>query len=293
MQHALLLVNPHSRNGQAEALDNAVLMLEESNVQVTRCESESQAHMVSQIEGYDRSDGVIIIAGGDGTISSALESIYKCQRTLAILPLGTANDLARSIGVPNDLLQAAKIIIDGKRERINLGKVNDKYFVNVAHIGLGVDVTHELTAESKKYFGVFAYLGAFIKAIKGNRSFRVRIQADDWSCSVKTLHLAIGSGRYYGGGNIVSEGATVLDGQLKLFCIKAQPWWQLLLLGFHLRRGTVKMAERVICKTAKKFSIQTSRPKEVEADGETKTKTPTEFEVLPEAIEMIVGDIAI
>lgn len=293
MQHALLLVNPRSRYGQTETLDKAVRTLEESNFQVALCETENEAHMVSQIEGYDRKDGVIIIAGGDGTISSALESIYKCHRTLAILPLGTANDLARSIGVPQDPLEAATIIANGKRERINLGRVNDEYFVNVAHIGLGVEVTHELTTDSKKYFGAFAYLGAFIKAIKRNRSFNVRIQTGDWSCSVKAIHLAIGSGRFYGGGNIVSEEASVMDGQLKLFCIKAQPWWTLLLLGFRLRSGTVQMEERVVYKTAKKFSIQTSRPRQVEADGETKAGTPAEFEVLSEAIEMIVGDTAI
>jgi diacylglycerol kinase (ATP) len=293
LQHALLLVNPRSRSGQSEALDNAVQMLEESNIQVTLRESESEAHMVSQIEAYDRGEGFIIIAGGDGTISSALKSIYEYQRTLAIFPLGTANDLARSIGVPQDLLEAAKIIINGKRERINLGRVNDQYFVNVAHIGLGVDVTHELTPESKKYFGVFAYLAAFVKAIKRNRSFRVRIKDNGWSCSVRAIHLAVGSGRFYGGGNIVSEESTVLDGQLNLFCIKAQPWWQLLLLGFRLRNGTVQMGERVVCRTAQKFSIQTSKPREIEADGEVKASTSAEFEVLPEAIEMIVGDIPI
>ncbi len=205
--------------------------------------------------------------------------------------MGTANDLARSLGVPEDLLAAAQVIIDDRREYISLGKVNEHYFINVAHIGLGVDVTNELTAESKKYFGVFAYLGAFLSVIKRNKSFKVHIKADDWQCSTKAIHLAIGNGRFYGGGNIVDQRSTLLDGQLNLFFIKQQRWWQLLLLGPSLRNGVLHKTDRIVRRTSEKFSIQTSRPKALEADGEFKTKTPAEFAVIPKAIEAIVGDM--
>lgn len=134
MQHALLIINPHSRNGQAEALAEAMRLLGASGIEVVVCESESEAHLVSLIEDYEREDGIVILAGGDGTISSALEAIYTCQRTLAILPMGTANDLARSIGVPEDLLAAAQVIVDDRRERISLGKVNKQFFVNAIKV---------------------------------------------------------------------------------------------------------------------------------------------------------------
>jgi len=291
LQHALLIINPHSRNGQAEALEEAVQLLEASGIEVSVCESESETHLVSLIEAYEREDGVIILAGGDGTISSALDAIYTCQRTLAIFPMGTANDLARSIGVPEDLLSAAQLIVDGRRERISLGQVNKQAFINVAHVGLGVDVTRELTSDNKKFFGVFAYLGAFLRAIKRNKSFKVQIKADDWHCSTKVIHLAIGNGRFYGGGNIVDQRSTLLDGQLNLFFIKPQRWWQLLLLGPKLRNGDLHTTDRIVRKASEKFSIQTSKAKALEADGESKTTTPAEFEVIPKAIEAIVGDM--
>lgn len=291
MQHALLIVNPQSRNGQSDALQEATDVLRNSGIEVEVVVSESASQMASSIASYRQKEGVVIVAGGDGTISSALASVYESKQTLAVLPMGTANDLARSLGVPQDIVAAAQVIIAGKRERINLAKVNSKYFVNVAHIGLGVDVTNKLTTESKKYFGVFAYLGAFINAIKHNKSFKVDIQADGWGCSVRAIHLAVGNGRYYGGGNIVEQNSTLLDGQLNLFCLKPQRWWQLLLLGASLRSGNLQTAERVICKTAKKISISSSKPKQLQADGEFKTKTPAEFEVIPQAIEVIVGDM--
>ncbi|MGX5913962.1 lipid kinase [Aliidiomarina sp. Khilg15.8] len=291
MQHALLIVNPHSRSGQADELDEAIQLLKDSGLAVDVCESESKDEMAEKIAEYREEDGLVIIAGGDGTISSALATVYEHKRTLAILPMGTANDLARSLGIPPDILAAAKVIVAGKKARINLAKVNEHYFVNVAHIGLGVDVTNELTAENKKHFGVFAYLGAFFSVFKRNRSFHVDIETDDWHCSVKAIHLAVGNGRYYGGGNIVDDDSTLLDGQLNLFCLKRQRWWQLLFLGPSLRMGNLQTAGRVICRKAKRFSIKTTKPMELEADGECKTETPAEFEVIPEAIEVIIGDI--
>lgn len=291
MQHALLIINPHSRNGQAEALEGAVRLLEDTGIAVSVCESASESHLVSLIEDYDHEDGIVILAGGDGTISSALETLYNCQRTLAIFPMGTANDLARSIGISEDLLAAAQAIVAGKRERISLGQVNKHYFINVAHVGLGVDVTRELTAESKKFFGVFAYLGAFLRVIKRNKSFKVHIKADGWQCSTKALHLAVGNGRFYGGGNIVDERSTLLDEKLSLFFIKPQPWWKLLLLGPYLRSGASHNTDRIVRRASEKFSIQTSKPRDLEADGEFKTTTPAEFTLIPKAIEAIVGDM--
>lgn len=291
MQHALLIVNPQSRSGQAEALEEAVQLLEASGIEVSVCESESEAHLVSLIEAYEQEDGIVIIAGGDGTISSALEAIYNAQRTLAIFPMGTANDFARSIGVPENLLAAAQVIVDDRRERISLGKLNKHFFINVAHIGLGVEVTNELTSDGKKFFGVFAYLAAFLRAIKRNKSFTVHIKADDWQRSTKVIHLAIGNARFYGGGNIVDQRSTLLDGQLNLFFIKPQKWWQLLLLGPKLRSGDLDKTDRIVRKASEKFSIQTSKPRPLEADGEFKTSTPVEFVVIPKAIEVIVGDM--
>lgn len=291
MQHALLIINPQSRNGQSEAPEAAVRLLEDAGIEVSVHESESKGHMVSLIENYDRDNGVVIIGGGDGTISSALEALYTGQRTLGVFPMGTANDFARSIGVPQNLLAAAQVIIDNRRERISLARVNKQFFINVAHVGLGVDVTSQLTTDRKKHFGVLAYLGAFIRTIRHNKSFSIRIKSDDGESSNRAIHLAIGNGRYYGGGNVIDQKSTLLDGQLNLFFIKPQRWWQLLLLGPRLRNGVLHKTDRIVNKTSEHFSIRTSKPRKLHADGELKTTTPAEFEVIPKAIEAIVGEI--
>lgn len=294
MKHALVIVNPHSRNGDADELEQAIDVIREAGVTVEVYESQGKSEMLDKIAKYPhQDDGVIAIAGGDGTVSTALPALHEHDQTLAVLPMGTANDLARSLGIPQDLVEAAKVIATGRSEPIDLATVNGEYFVNVAHIGLGVDVTHELTPKSKKYFGVFAYLGAFFSVLSGqserSRSLKVEITAGDWSGRLRAMHLAVGNGRYYGGGNIVDDESTLQDGLLHLFCIKPQRWWQLLLLGPSLRKGEVRRAERIVCHAASKITIKTNKSVALEADGEFKTETPATLEVIPSAIRAVVG----
>ena len=118
-------------------------------------------------------------AGGDGTISSMAGAIHDTQLPLAILPLGTANDLAKSIGIPDDLDQACEAIIAGHTRRIDLGKVNDHYFFNAVNLGLGTEITHELTQESKQQWGVLSYAKALLNAVRKRHAFTLNIGLDN------------------------------------------------------------------------------------------------------------------
>jgi diacylglycerol kinase family enzyme len=89
----------------------------------------------------------IVIGGGDGTISAALAELLQLNKPLAVLPLGTANDFARTLGVPADAIEAAEIAVGGCEHRIDVGKVNGRPFINVASIGLAAKVT-ELSHQS-------------------------------------------------------------------------------------------------------------------------------------------------
>ncbi|WP_444891731.1 diacylglycerol kinase family protein [Microbulbifer sp. DLAB2-AA] len=103
---------------------------------------------------------LVVVGGGDGTTSSTARVLKECQLALAILPMGTANDLARSLGIV-DLEQAFDVIIGNHRQLIDLGVVSGHYFFNVANMGLGVKVTEAQDSELKKLWGVLSYLRAF------------------------------------------------------------------------------------------------------------------------------------
>jgi hypothetical protein len=117
------------------------------------------------IRRYQQQIDLVIVGGGDGTLNATIEAIIETQLPLGILPLGTANDLARTLAIPNSLPEACQIIASGNLRRIDLGSVNGKYFFNVASLGLSVKITQQLTKEIKRRWGIFAYAAIAFQVI--------------------------------------------------------------------------------------------------------------------------------
>ena len=114
---------------------------------------ERPAHIGSVLKNCrDRID-LVIIGGGDGTLSMAADALVDAQLPVGVIPLGTANDLARTLNLPLDPLAAAEVIAAGRQRRIDLGWVNGTHFFNVATIGLGVGVARRLTREAQTPLG--------------------------------------------------------------------------------------------------------------------------------------------
>src|SRR3712207_6143705 len=122
-QRALLLVNRHARQGQG-SLDQAAGQLRDLGLQITE-EPISKARRPSDlIRAYRGRVDLVIVGGGDGTLNAAVDGLVDAQLPLGILPLGTANDLARTLGIPTDLAAACQVIAAGQRRQIDLGWVN-------------------------------------------------------------------------------------------------------------------------------------------------------------------------
>ncbi len=288
---ALLIINPHSRNGNEVEIQEGIDSLNNAGITVLLKTLDDSASTAQIIEEYHQQVQLVIIGGGDGTINSALEKLYQHQLRFAILPLGTANDLARTLNIPTDLTEAFNVIRQQQTCRINLGKVNGKYFLNVAHIGLGVKVTQELTPDLKKKWGVFSYLKAIFSAFSRHKKFRVILQTGSNTRSMKSIQLAVGNGRYYGGGNIIDEKSEIDDGQLCLYSIYPLTFWQMLTCAPLLRFGKHQLTNKTCTLSTQKITITTIPPLEIHADGEQISKTPAEFEVIPQALEVICGTL--
>jgi YegS/Rv2252/BmrU family lipid kinase len=285
-RRALLLVNPSSRRGADEDLQEGLDLLAEGGIDVIQQQPDSAEHMDQLIRKYKDQVDLYMLGGGDGTISAAASALYDCGKPFAVLPLGTANDLARSIGLPQQLSDVFRLIAADRRRRIDLGSVNGRHFFNVAHIGLGVHITYELTPEIKKRLGVFSYLQAFVRALSRKQTFRVFLQVDDRNYRQKSIHLAVGNGRFYGGGNVVDERAQIDSGELYLYSLKPQSVWELLTLAPLLRGGRQRLVERTFTAIGRRIVVKTTRPREIHADGEPAGFTPAVFEVLPNVLEV-------
>lgn len=284
---ALLIVNRYSRSGQSD-LDAVNERLKQAGLAVEMVFPENPRSITELIQVYQHDCDRIIIGGGDGTLNAAAEALLASNLPLGILPLGTANDLARTLGIPQNPVEACDVIAEGRLHRIDLGCVNSHYFFNVAHIGFGVTLARELSAEIKKQWGVFGYVGTAFAALKNRSSFRAEIWTDGRRRKTRCLQIAVGNGRYFGGGMAVAHDARIDDHTLNVWSLKPFDLWELMVLAPALLRGRHLEHRGVWHSQARSVEIRTRKRMPVSADGELTTYTPAKFHVLPGAISVYV-----
>lgn len=286
MSSALLLVNPHSRQGK-ENIPLIKHRLEAMGFDLLQKSSEHPREIPDLIRYHQYDVDLVIIGGGDGTLNAAIAGIVHTQLPLGILPLGTANDLARTLEIPPRLEEACQIIAKGKHCMIDLGKVNEQYFFNVASLGLSVDITNQLTKTAKQRWGVLAYAIAACKVLLKSRPFTAKIHHQGEVFTVKTVQIAIGNGRHYGGGMTIVHDAKIHDQRLDLYSLEIRHWWEMIPLLPSLRSGRYPK-KRVRLLEGTEFFIETKKPCPINTDGEITVETPAKFEVIPKALKVIV-----
>jgi diacylglycerol kinase (ATP) len=290
---ALLLYNPSARRGD-RALD-AAKTLKAAGIEVRLVECRDPQLASAQIACHASDVDRIVLAGGDGTLSNAAAGIIKAGLPLGILPLGTANDLARTLQIPNNLEAAAGLIVAGKTRRIDVGEVNGHLFFNVASIGLSADLAACLSPELKRRWGKLGYALAAAKVLVAGRRFHAHIIGSAGDVRVNTMQVAVGNGRHYGGGSIIHEDAMIDDGLLDLYSLESRRVWGLLLKLRAFRRGQHGTWQEVRTAKQPEFVIHTRRPRAVNADGELVTQTPAHFRVRPQAVDVFapIGRMAV
>ncbi|MBW4551606.1 MAG: lipid kinase [Aphanocapsa sp. GSE-SYN-MK-11-07L] len=284
---ALLLINHHARKGKQSA-DEVVDQLKALGLTLIEADIDNPAHLAETIHQYQEQVDLVIIGGGDGTLNAAIAALVETQLPLGIIPLGTANDLARTLAIPVALSEACQIIAAGHTQRIDLGWVNGKYFFNVASLGLSVQITRSLTRDVKRRWGILAYGITALQALWRSQPFGAEIQIGDRSERVKTVQIAVGNGRFYGGGMTVAADAAINDERLDLYSLDMKHWWQMLALLPALRLGQHASASWVHAWASQEFHVYTRRPRSINTDGEITTATPAHFRVIPKALSVFV-----
>jgi diacylglycerol kinase (ATP) len=285
-KRVLLIANANSRRGAA--LETAAAALEASGLKVKAVRTESRNELTPLIIEYASEVDAVVAAGGDGTMNGVADGILQTGLPLGILPMGTANDLARTLHIPVDLNAAAAIIAAGRQRRIDLGEVNEHAFFNVASIGLSAELAGGLTPERKKRFGRFAYALTALRVLLKARPFSATIVTKNGEQRVKTLQIAVGNGKYYGGGMAVEADACIADGHLDLYSLEFRRVWKLALLAKSFRAGSHGLWQEVRTEKCVAFEVRTRKPRPVNTDGDLVTFTPARFTVRPEAISVFV-----
>ncbi len=280
-------MNHHARLGQ-KSLSEAIECLEKQGFDLIERSTEHPQHLPELIEHYQHQVDLVIVGGGDGTLNAAVDALVKTHLPLGILPLGTANDLARTLGIPNSLAKACEIIAKGEVRRIDLGWVNEKHFFNVASLGLSVKITQRLTKQAKRRWGIFAYIITALQVIWESRPFSAQIHLHGKSVNVKTVQIAVGNGRYYGGGMTVVHDASIEDQRLDLYSLEIKHWWQIIPILPAMRRGRHINSKNVRAFHGEEIEVSTRKPRPINTDGEITTYTPAKFRVIPQALAVFV-----
>lgn len=286
-QRALLLINRHSRRGQ-EGLPKAIECLRSRGFELIEESSAKPDSLPNLIRQYREQVDLVIIGGGDGTINAAADGLIDTQLPLGVLPLGTANDLARTLKLPNTLEAACEVIAAGQLQAIDLGWVNGKHFFNVASLGLSVRITERLNREAKRRWGVLAYAMTAAQVMFQSRPFFADVWVDGAHQRVRTVQIAVGNGRHYGGGLTVAEDAAIDDQRLDVYSLEVDHWWQMLALLPGMRSGTHASWSFVHALRGQEVEVRTRRSYAINTDGELTTFTPARFRVVPAAIRVFV-----
>jgi YegS/Rv2252/BmrU family lipid kinase len=280
-------VNPRARGG-AESADRAARLLGDLGLDLV-VEPTSDPSRFPELIGrhLGRIDRVIV-GGGDGTLNAAVQVLVEPGLALGIIPLGTANNLARTLGIPADIEAACAASAGNVRRRIDLGRVNDRYFCTTASLGLSVQITEELSSDAKRKWGAVAYALAAMRAIRRARPIHADIEWEGGIRHSRTVQIVVGNGRYYGAALAVAEDAAIDDARLDLYSLEVRHWWELLKLAPSLKRGTHGKRSEVEALRARAFVIRTRERLPIDLDGELGAETPGHFQVVPRALEVLV-----
>lgn len=286
-KRALLIVNRKSRSGTSD-LNTVTERLKQSGIDVLPWTLDRPDRIPEIIRRHAADVDLVVVGGGDGSLNAAAPALIDTHLPLGVLPMGTANDLARTLQIPVDLEQASDIIAGGVLHKIDLGRVNDRYFFNAAHIGLGVHAQEHLSPDVKRRWGVFGYARSLFKAISSFRPFHADIVCDGRRKRVRSLQISVGNGRHYGGGMTISEDASIDDRLFFLYSIEPRSVWELVKCVPAFRAGRFEEYHPVDIEQGRSIRITTSRTLRISADGEVVSRTPATFEMVGGAVKVYV-----
>ena len=242
-------------------------------------------------EGYD----LIVAAGGDGTIHAVVNGLAPdFGARLAVLPLGTGNDLRRTLGIPDDPLQALKLLDGGAERLIDLFRVDTPaqslFGVNTASGGFSGQMQEALTKEMKAAWGPLAYLRGAAAVLPDLTDYHTIIQLDDGPTErISAVNVIVANGRYAAHGWNVASQANPEDGLLDLVIVNSGPLFDLTAVAAQMLSGDYLDSDHVTLRRAQRIRIESRPEMWFSIDGEPISQEPITFTVVPQALRVLVG----
>ncbi|HET9334871.1 MAG TPA: YegS/Rv2252/BmrU family lipid kinase [Sphingomicrobium sp.] len=285
-KRAMLVINARSRRGAA-AFDEVRDKLTAAGLELMDAHAVQNPEMMEPVvKAAIARAPMVIVGGGDGTLSSVVDHFVGTDTVFAVLPLGTANSFARTLGLPLDQEGAIKVIAYGRRKRIDLGIIDGDYFANVAALGLSPLIADTVPARLKRWLGVIGYVVWAARVAFKFRPFKLRVTFEDGSMAKSwATEARIANGSHHGGVLLV-ESAELDSGEMVIQAVTgksiAHLAWSWFVTLFRLRHREQTVTEW----HGKRMKLETRPRQKISIDGEVAAKTPVVVECARGAIEV-------
>lgn len=235
---------------------------------------------------------IIVACGGDGTVNEVAAGVANSENKLpvAVLSTGTVNDFAGYMGIPNKIVDFFEMIKNENIIDIDLGKINDKYFVNVAAGGLLTSVGYQVPSEAKAVLGRLAYYFVGLKEliVEGIEPIRVKFESEEYSKEEDILMFLISNSASIGGFTKIAPDAEVIDNLLDVIIIKDSDIVELANIFFNVLRGEHIKHPNVAYFKTKNIKIESKEDISIDIDGEYGGKLPATFQVIPKGMKIFI-----
>lgn len=287
-KEAVLIVNAHSRKGE-DLFRDASAKLEIAGVKLIAAHAVKDPSTLDDTVRRAVKEGapMIIVGGGDGSLSGTVDDVVDKDCVFAVLPLGTANSFARTLGIPLDLDGAIDVIASGRRRRIDLGMIDGDYFVNAAALGLSPMIGETVPHNLKRYLGRIGYLVWALWCFIRFRPFRLIVDDGTREHRMWTTEVRIFNGRFHGGVEL-TETTDVDSGDIVIQAVTGR---SLARLAWDWYAKFLKLSSRDASTTefrGKKLLLDTRPRHRISIDGEILARTPVTVQVAQRAIEVVV-----
>ena len=230
----------------------------------------------------------ILIAGGDGTVDSVVNAMAKSGISLpiGILPVGTANDFSKFLGMPSDVEEACKQILSSEVKSVDLGSINDKYFVNVASTGLFTDVSQKTDVNLKNTIGKLAYYLTGLEELPNFRKLHVNILSKEVEFDGEMYLLLVFNGATAGNFNLATR-ADACDGLLDIIMFKAVQIYELLPLFIKVLKGEHLDSNKVLYFKTDYLKVECHEDIVTDIDGEKGPDFPLEIKCIKGGLKIL------
>jgi diacylglycerol kinase (ATP) len=245
-----------------------------------------KGHFVEPLVTYEAGDatalaadaarrGVDVVAavGGDGTVNEVVNGLDGYDVPLGVIPVGTANDFARQVGIPADADHAMDVILPRKPRRLDTASLNGRRFLNVSTAGIGAEATAETPPEIKESLGAIAYAISGMRKLAELRPQSARFSGDGFEYDGEFLMFAVGLTRASGGGTMVTPMASATDGLLDLCIVESMSRSEFARTALRVKRGEHIGQEGVQYAQVRSVTVEGREPIVVNVDGESSNAT--------------------